>query len=83
MENLDGIMEWIMANVPVAGYIIMALGALVVLGQMYIAITPTQKDDIWYASLEEKPVIGWILKQLAKFAPIGRKELPKKVAKKK
>lgn len=59
---------------PMIPVVLAILGGLVVLGQAYIAITPTEKDDAWYASLEAKPVIGQVLKVLKSFAPVQRKE---------
>ncbi len=49
------------------------LGGLVILGQTYIAATPTKQDDAWYARLEAKPGIGNVLRVLKSFAPIQRK----------
>lgn len=49
------------------------LGGLVVLGQFYIAATPTRRDDAWYARLEAKAGIGALLRALKTFAPIQRK----------
>lgn len=56
-------------------YVLMALGVLVVLGRAYIKITPTQDDDAFLQKLEEKKIIGSILKLLIQFSPVERKEL--------
>ena len=74
--DLNNIVEIIKNHAPMlVQYILMALGALVILGRAYIYITPTQDDDKWWASMEEKPVIGMLLKVLVSFSPIGRKEV--------
>ena len=69
--------QWINENVPdVVKLVLMALGALVVVGHTYVLYTPTQEDDKWWAKLEENKAIGWALKFLRSFSPIQRK--PKK-----
>lgn len=72
---MDQLIEFINANMP--GWVMLvlgALGALVVAGSTYVALTPTQDDDKWWAALESKPVIGHIMKFLVRFSPIYRKE---------
>ena len=70
---MEELFQKLMEAVPWLVYVISGLGTLVVLAQTYIAITPSQKDDKWYAKLEEKALIGSLLKLLVKFAPIQRK----------
>lgn len=63
--------------VQVVSYIhmvLVALGALVVLGLAYVKITPTQDDDAWFSKLESIPILGSLLKFLVSFSPIQRKE---------
>jgi len=72
--SFDQIIAWVFSNAPaVAQYVLMGLGGLVILGQAYIAATPTDADDKWYAALEKVKVIGWLLKFLKAFSPIQRK----------
>lgn len=59
---------------PVIPLVLSALGSLVILGGAYVAITPTQEDDAWFAKLEEMPVVGMILKALKAFSPVQRKD---------
>jgi hypothetical protein len=59
---------------PVVPQVLAALGGLVVLGQAYVAITPSQDDDAWFAKLEAIPVLGSVLVALKSFAPIQRKQ---------
>lgn len=70
MEAMLAMLVGLHPSVPV---VLAALGGLVVLGQAYVAITPSQDDDAWYARLEEKAIIGSLLKALKAFAPIQRK----------
>lgn len=58
---------------PLIPVVLAGLGGLVVLGQAYVAITPTQDDDAWFAKLEGLPIIGGLLLALKSFAPIQRK----------
>lgn len=66
-----------LAENPKVAVVITVLAGLVVAGQTYIALTPTQDDDKWYAKVEAMPIIGPLLKGLAAFAPIQRKEKKK------
>lgn len=59
---------------PVVPSVLAALGSLVILGAAYVAITPTQSDDKWFAKLEDTPGLGALLKGLRAFSPIQRKE---------
>ena len=70
---MEAIINYLIGLNPVIPVVLSALGGLVVLGQSYIALTPTQADDKWYADLEKKPVIGQALEILKRFAPIQRK----------
>lgn len=70
---MEAIVEKLMGLHPLVPLILSALGALVVLGQTYIALTPNKNDDAWYAKIEAIPVVGKLLKLLASFAPIQRK----------
>lgn len=45
------------------------LGSLVVVGQVVVAVTPSQSDDAWLAKVWELPVVGPFLKAVARFAP--------------
>ena len=72
--DLIAILMGLIVKFPVLGMVLAALGALVVLGQAYIALTPSQDDDAWYAKVESIPYVGAILKALKAFAPIQRKE---------
>ena len=70
MESLLVMLAGLHPTVPL---VLAMLGGMVVLGQAYVAITPSQDDDAWYAKLEAKPIIGALLKAIKSFAPIQRK----------
>lgn len=72
MEYVD-LINALVAKVPVLGMVLMALGALVVLGQVIVALTPSQADDEAVAKVFAIPVLGAILKAIASFAPIQKK----------
>lgn len=71
MEQLVTMLTTVHPFIPL---ILSVLGGLVVLGQAYVAITPTQKDDAWFAKLEVMPVVGTLLGILKSFAPVQRKD---------
>lgn len=71
--DLKGMLDSVLASAPWAGYVLAGLGSLVVLGGVYVKLTPNQDDDAWYAKLESIPVLGQALKLLKSFSPISRK----------
>lgn len=70
---MEQLLVMIAALHPAIPLVLAALGGLVVLGQAYVAITPTQKDDAWFAKLEAMPIVGSIVNAVKAFAPIQRK----------
>jgi hypothetical protein len=71
--DINQIVEMIRHSAPmIVQYILMGLGVLVVCGRAYIYATPTQDDDKWFAELEEKSLVGKLLKVLIAFSPVGR-----------
>lgn len=71
--DLNAILISLISKFPAIGYLLMALGTLVVLGQAYVAITPTETDDAWFAKLEKIPVLGHLISVIKSFAPLQRK----------
>ena len=61
-------------KLPGLDFLLQAFGLLVVLGQTYVAITPNQSDDAWFAKLEANPTFGPVFTWLKNFAPIQRKD---------
>ena len=74
---MTAILLGLVAIYPVVGVVLGVLGALVVIGQAYVAITPTQTDDAWFVSLESIPILGILIVAVRNFAPIQRREPPK------
>lgn len=70
MESVFVMLSGLHPTIPL---VLAALGGLVILGQAYVAITPTQSDDAWFAKLEAAPLVGPVLVALKSFAPIQRK----------
>ena len=58
---------------PVVTLIATILGALVVLGQVLVAVTPSPKDNEAYDKIMNMAILGPILKALSSFAPIQKK----------
>lgn len=69
MEAVNALIE----QFPIVGTILVVLGALVVIGQFIIALTPTRKDDEILESLKKKPFYGLVIDFLASFAPFAKK----------
>jgi len=74
--DLSALLAMVSGLHPVIYTILSVVGTLVILGQVYVALTPSPDDDNWVASLENKVLIGDILKAVRSFSPIQRK--PKK-----
>ena len=72
--DYSAILTWLSGINPIAHAVLVILGALVILGGVYVKLTPTQKDDAWFAKIEAVPVIGAIIKGLVAFSPIQRKD---------
>jgi hypothetical protein len=73
--DLEQILNALVSQSDIVLYVLTALGTLVVLGTVYVKLTPTKKDDEQLSKLESSPVLGTILKILVKFSPISRKVL--------
>lgn len=75
---MNALLVMLAEKYPILGFVFLGLGALVILGQVYVSITPNQKDDAWFAKLESVMLVGSLLRALKSFAPIQRKEIDKK-----
>jgi len=75
--QLDPMLGWLSALHPIVPIVLAGLGALVVVGQAYVAITPSEKDDAWFEKLEGIPLVGSLIKALKSFSPIQRKKKKK------
>jgi len=67
------LLSYLSANFPIMGEILIYLGVLVIAGQTVVAATPGKSDDEWMKKLEEKKILGPLLKALGAFAPIQKK----------
>ena len=72
-----GVIEYLKVLIlqyPLIGYVLSGLGLLVVMGRIYVAMTPNKDDDAKYAKLEAIPLLGVVFKVLASFSYVQRKE---------
>lgn len=53
--------------------ILSGLGALVVLAQSIVALTPSKADDLALEKVEKSSIGGFIIKVLLAFAPLKKK----------
>ena len=72
MESV--VLQYLASLHPTIPLVLAGLGALVVMGQTYVAVSASKKDDAWLLKLEAKPFLGPILKALKSFAPIQKKK---------
>jgi hypothetical protein len=63
----------LVSAVPGLSVILMALGTLVVIGQVIVVATPSKSDDEAWEKIKSVPLIGGIISALANFAPISKK----------
>jgi len=78
----SAILDWLVLQAPVAGTVLMILGGLVVVGTLYVRLTPNLEDDAFLAKLEAMPILGDILKVIVRFSPFQRKEVSSLMKKK-
>ena len=67
------VLNSLVSAVPGLSVILMALGTLVVIGQVIVVATPSKSDDEAWEKIKSVPLIGGIISALANFAPISKK----------
>jgi len=77
METMiQTVLSYLASTFPVVATILLVLGSLVVIGQAYVATTKTLVDDEFLKKIEELPIVGTLLKVIARFAVIQRTQKP-------
>lgn len=71
--DLSVILAWLSSLSPIVPIVLSILGSLLVIGTVYVALTPSQADDAWLAKVEAYPVIGTLIQALIKCSVIQRK----------
>jgi hypothetical protein len=71
--QIEAILTLLVTQVPALTSILVALGSLVVLGQVVVILTPSKKDELAYAKLMSTPIIGPLLLVASKFSIIQKK----------
>lgn len=72
--DLSIILSALVVQYPILASVLAVLGSLVVVGTVYVKITPSKTDDAWFDKLEAIPLVGTVLKLLVSFSPIERKD---------
>ena len=72
MEALKPMIMDFMLKYPILSWILMGLGALVVLAQIVVSLTPTKDDDAFVAKVKGWPVVGGLITLLESFAPLQK-----------
>lgn len=75
--GIEAVLGMLVAKFPAVGFVLMGLGGLVVIGLVYVKLTPNVEDDALVAKIEAMPIVGDLLKALKSFSPVQRKEAPK------
>ena len=65
------IVDFLMSLAPCVKYIILSLGSIVVVGTSIDAMIPDEKDKGFMKKIMNIPVLGDLLKTLAKFSPFN------------
>lgn len=73
MEGLEGLLHTLSGVHPAIPIALAALGSLVVVAQVVVAVTPSTADNEFMAKLEAVPLLGSILRALKSFAPLQKK----------
>lgn len=71
--DFEFIFSLILAKAPGAVYILMLLGALCVLAQAFVIITPSKSDDAAWEKIKSIPFVGGLISALVARAPIQKK----------
>lgn len=70
MENLESALSALPMWLQLGAYV---LSSLVCVGYVYIKMTPNEDDDKWLMRMEQKPIVGPLLKTLKALSPVQRK----------
>ena len=68
------VLEFLNTLAPWVQYVLIALGTITVIGTGVDAVVPDEKDKGFMKKLFATPVLGDLLKALAKFSPFNVKE---------
>ena len=58
-------LQWVSVTFPVVGVIVMILGMLFIMLELFVKATPSKKDDKWWASIKSGymgPFISLLMK---------------------
>jgi hypothetical protein len=73
-QQWENIFPFVSSIHPAARLVLMALGTLVVVGQLIVPLTKTKRDDEFLARVLSVPVLGTLVRALAAFAPVQPKQ---------
>lgn len=70
---MEALLQMLVVQFPLVGLILALLGALVVIGQAVVVMTPSTDDDVAWEKIKAMPLIGALIAALVSFAPIQKK----------
>lgn len=73
MEQIQNVLQDLIGKFPVVSTVLLILGALVVLAQVVVVLTPTKKDDEILDKIQKNSIGGAVLDLLKSFSPFQKK----------
>jgi len=71
--DIHALLGMLVGAVPAVLIVLQILGALLVVGQCVVVMTPTKADDEAWDKIKGIPLLGSILSALVEFAPLQKK----------
>jgi hypothetical protein len=71
---MEALLAYLTTVSPIVQPVLMGLGSLVVLGQIYVTLTPNPEDDNFFGKLEAIPFLGQLIQAVKAFAVIKKKD---------
>ena len=71
--DMQPVLDWLVAHVPMALIILQVLGSLVVAATIFVGMTPNQDDDALLLKVKTIPIVGSLIEALERFSLILRK----------
>ncbi len=72
MESLGfQLMGTIAGRFPIVGFVLLCLGTIFILVELFVRVTPKKEDDKWWASVLDG-YFGRLIKEIMSFSPIKK-----------
>lgn len=71
--DIHALLQMLVGAVPAVLIVLQILGALLVIGQVVVVLTPTKADDQAWDKIKAVPLLGSLISALVEFAPLQKK----------